>query len=72
MKTYCVECRKDTENVDPEIVRTKINRLIMQAKCAVSAIKKSSFVKKQESKGLLSNLGIEAPSCKNSLLNILI
>ena len=24
MKTYCVKCRKDTENIDPKKVRTKI------------------------------------------------
>ena len=23
MKTYCVKCKKDTENIDPKIVRTK-------------------------------------------------
>ena len=33
MKTYCVNCRKDTENIDPKMVRTKNNRLIMQSKC---------------------------------------
>ena len=33
MKTYCVECRKDTEKIDPKMVRTKNNRLIMQSKC---------------------------------------
>ena len=72
MKIYCVKCRKDTENVDPKMVRAKNNRLIMQAKCPVCAINKSRFVKEQESKGLLSNLGIKAPLSKNSLLNILI
>ena len=29
MKTYCVKCKKDTENIDPKIVRTKSNRLVM-------------------------------------------
>ena len=60
MKTYCVECRKDTENIDPKMVRTKNNRLIMQSKCFVCWIKKSRFVKEQEPKDLLSNLGIKA------------
>ena len=23
MKTYCVKCKKDAENIDPKIVRTK-------------------------------------------------
>ena len=29
MKTYCEKCKKDTENIDPKIVRTKNNRLVM-------------------------------------------
>ena len=52
-----MKCRKDTENIDPKMVRTKNNRLIMQSKCPACGIKKSRFVKKQEAKGLLSNLG---------------
>ena len=71
MNTYCVKCRKDTENIDPKIVRTKNNRLLMQSKCSVCGIKKSRFVKKQEAKGLLSNLGIKTPLSKIPLLNIL-
>ena len=30
MNAYCVKCEKDTENIDPKIVRTKNNRLVMQ------------------------------------------
>ena len=30
MNTYCAKCRKDTENIDSKIVRTKNNRLVMQ------------------------------------------
>ena len=47
------------------------NRLIMQLKCSVCGIKKSRFVKEQESKGLLSNLGIKTPLSKTPLLNVL-
>ena len=39
MKIYWVKCRKDTENIDPKIVRTENNRLIAQAKCPVCGIK---------------------------------
>ena len=35
MKTYCVKRRKNTENIDPKMVRTKYGRLIMQSKCTV-------------------------------------
>ena len=70
MKIYCVKGRKDTENIDPKMVRRKNNRLIMQAKCPVCGIKKSRFVKEQKVKGLLSNLGIKTPLSKISLLNV--
>ena len=71
MNTYCVKCKKDTENIDPKMFRTKINRLIMQSKCPVFGIKKSRFVKEQVARGLLSNLGIKTPLRKIPLLNVL-
>ena len=71
MNTYCVKCKKDTENIDPKMFRTKINRLIMQSKCPVCGIKKSRFVKEQVARGLLSNLGIKTPLRKIPLLNVL-
>ena len=71
MKTYSVKCRKDTENIDPEMVRTNNNRLIMQSKCPVSGIKKSRFVEEQKATDLLSNLGIKTSLSKIPLLNVL-
>ena len=71
MKTYCVKCKKDTENIDPKIVRTENNRLVMKSKCSVCRIKKSKFIKEQKAKGLLSNLGIKTPLRKIPLLNVL-
>ena len=69
MKTYCVKCRKVC--IDSKMVRIKNDRLIMQSKCTVCGIKKSRFVKEQEGKSLLSNLGIKTPLSKISMLNIL-
>ena len=66
-----MKCRKDTENIEPKMVRTKNGRLIMQSKCPICGIKKLRFVTEQESKGLLSNLGIKAPLSKTPLLNVL-
>ena len=71
MNTYCAKCRKDTENIDSKMFRTKSNRLIMQSKCPVYGIKKSRFVKEQEAKGLLNNLEIKTLLSKIPLLNIL-
>ena len=43
----------------------------MQSKCTDCGIKKSRFVKEQETKGLLSNLVIKTPLSKMLLLNVL-
>ena len=71
MKAYCVKCKTNTEDIDPKIFKAKNNRLIMQSKCNVCKNKKSQFVKEQDAKGLLSNLGIRAPFSKIPLFNVL-
>ena len=64
-------CRKNTENLNSKIFFFKNGRLIMQPKCSVCEIKRSIFVKEQEAKGLLSNLGIKTPLSETPLLNVL-
>ena len=71
MKIYYLKCRKDTANIEPKMVRTKNNRLIMQSRCSVRRIKKSIFVKEQEAKDFLRNLRIKTPLSKTPLLNVL-
>ena len=71
METYCLKCNKNTKNLNSNIFKTKNNRLMMQSKCNHSRIKKSRFLKEQEAKGLLSNLGIKTPLNKIPLLNLL-
>ena len=64
-------CKTNTNNIDHKMFRTKNNRLLMQPKCSVCKNKKSKFVKEQDAKGLLSNLGIKTPLRKIPLLNVL-
>ena len=71
MNTYCMKCRKKTENLNSKIFKTKTDRLIMQSKCVECGVKKSRFVKEQKAKGLLSNLGIKTPLSRIPLLNVL-
>ena len=71
MLTYCLKCRKNTENLNPKVFKTKNGRLIVQSKCTECGIKKSRFVKEQEGKCLLSNIGIKTPLSEVPLLNIL-
>ena len=61
MKSYCLKCRKDTENINPKISKTSYGRRILLSKCAIWNSKKSKFIKNQEAKGLLSNLGVRTP-----------
>ena len=67
-----MKCRKNTKNLKSKIFKIKNSKLIMQLKYADCGIKKSRFVKEQEAKGLLSNLGIKTPLSKIPLLNVLI
>ena len=68
MKSYCLKCRKDTENINPRVSNTSNGRTMILSKCAICGSKKSRFIKKQEVSGILSNLGLKTPLNKISLL----
>ena len=68
MKSYCFKCRKDTENIDPKISSSSNSRAMILSKCTICGSKKSRFLKTQEVKGLLSNLGIKTPLSKVIIL----
>ena len=68
MKSYCLKCRKDTENINSRVSKTSNNRTMILSNCAKCGSKKSRFIKNQEAKGLLSNLGIRTPLSKVPLL----
>ena len=70
MRTYCLVCRKNTENKDAKVIKTKNGRLQMRSHCSICGNKKSRFVKQQEAKGILSSLGIKTPLSKITRLNI--
>ena len=42
---------------------------MLLSKCAVCGAKKSRFIKKQETKGILSSLGLKTPLSKVPLLS---
>ena len=58
MKSYCLKCRKDTENINSKVSKIRNNKTMVLSKCAICGRTKSRFIKKQEAKGLLSNLSI--------------
>ena len=68
MKSYCLKCRKNTENINPEISSTSNGKAMILSKCAICGSKKSRFIKNQEAKELLSNLGLRTPLSKVPIL----
>ena len=68
MKSYCLKCTKDTENINPKVSSTSNGKAMILSKCAICGSKKSRFIKNQEAKGLLSNLGIRIPLSKVPIL----
>ena len=65
---YCLKCRKDTENINSRVSNTSKGRTMILSKCAICGSKKSTFIKNQEAKGLLSKLGIKTPLNKMPIL----
>ena len=62
------KCRKDTENINPKISNTTNGRKTILSKCAIYGTKNSRFIKNQEAKGLLSNVGVRTPLSKVPIL----
>ena len=68
MKSYCLKCRKDTENINSKVSEISNGRIMVLSKCEICCNKKSRFIKNQEAKRLLSNLGIKTPLSKVPIL----
>ena len=68
MLSYCLKCKKNTESIDPKVSKTRNDETMVLSKCAICGSKKSNFIKDQQAKGLLSNLGIRTPLNKIPLL----
>ena len=45
MKSYCLKCRKDTENINPRVSNTSNGRTKILWKYAICGSKKSRFIK---------------------------
>ena len=68
MESYCLKCRKYTENINPQLSSTSNGKTMILSKCAICNSKKFKFIKKQEEKGLLTKLGIKTPLSKIPIL----
>ena len=61
MSSYCLKCKKNTENINPKVSKTNNGKTMLLSKCAICGSKKSRFKKNQEAKGILSNLVLKTP-----------
>ena len=68
MKSYCLKCRKNTENINPSVSSTSNGKAMILSKCSICGNKKSRFIKNQEAQGLLSNLRLRTPLTKVPIL----
>ena len=68
MLSYCFKCRRNTESINPKVSKTTNGKAIILSTCAICGGKKSKFIKQQEAKGLLSNLGLRTPLNKFPVL----
>ena len=67
MLSYCLKSKKNTESINPKVSKTTNGKTMILPKCDICGSKKSKFIKEQQAKGLLSNLGIRTPLNKIQL-----
>ena len=48
MLTYCLKCKKDTDNVNLMVIQRKNGRTMLLSKCAICSNKKSRFKKNKK------------------------
>ena len=60
--------KKKKLSIDPKVSATSNGKTMILSKCAICGSKRSKFIKKQEAKELLSNLGIRTLLSKIPLL----
>ena len=68
MLSYCFKCRRNTKSINPNVSETTNGKAIILSTCTICGSKKSKFIKEQEAKGLLSNLGLRTPLNKILIL----
>ena len=68
MLSYCLKCKKNTESINPKVLKTRNGKIMILSKCAICSSKKSKFIKEQQANGLLSNLGLRTPLNKIPVL----
>ena len=50
MLSYCLKCKKNTEGINPKVLKTTNGKTMILSKCAICGSKKSKFIKEQQAK----------------------
>ena len=59
MLSYCLKCKKNTETINPRVLKTSNGKTMILSKCAICGSKK--VIKKLEVSRILSSVGIRKP-----------
>ena len=68
MLSSCLKCKQNTESINPKVSETTNGKMMILSTCAICGSKISKFIKEQQAKGLLSNLGLRTPLNKIPVL----
>ena len=68
MLSYCLKCKRNIASINPKVLKTTNAKAIILSTCGICSSKRSKFIKEQEAKGLLSNLGLKIPLNKIPVL----
>ena len=47
MLSYCLNCKKDADNINIRVSKTNNNKTMLSPKCNICGSKKSRFIKKR-------------------------
>ena len=53
MKSYCIVCKKDTENKNPKVFKSKYGRIVLKSTFSVCNNKKTRFISNNKGSGFL-------------------
>ena len=56
--------KKNTKNINAKVSKSNNDKIMLLSKYAICGSKKSRFMKEQETKGILSSLGLKTPLSK--------
>ena len=52
MLSCCLKYKRNTESINPRVLKTSNGKGMILSKCAICGSKKSKFIKEQKAKGL--------------------